>query len=137
MSEGFLEYLLAEGAISKDEVRALGMFQDAPSDLIGGIAFAHGLLNANQVEQIVHKQQEKSDSFANLARDLDLLSQDQVKTLETFHEFRTDLHTLEMLILKNITDFPTAALLFGRYFQERAKANGKKSGRSNGEDQSN
>lgn len=121
MSEGFLEFLLSEGTVSADEVRALGTFHESPADLIGGIAFAHGLLNASQVEQVVHKQQEKNDSFAHLARELSLLTDDQVSTLETLHHLRADLHVLETLILSNVSDLNTASELFGQYLQIRSQ----------------
>jgi hypothetical protein len=99
MRREFADYLLAEGLIDESALQQLADDGWNIRDPIGLLAYSHGLLPADSIEEILTKQQDLDLRFGETAVRLGLLTHQQVEVLLMIQNYRAAMELGEALAL--------------------------------------
>jgi hypothetical protein len=91
----------------------LSGMQSPVREPIGMIALGHGLLQPEQIDVILDRQQHCSERFGEIAIELGFLKPKQVETLVKIQEFRAAVAICEALALANVLRYEEAFRYLG------------------------
>ena len=85
---------------------------------LGVIAAHHGLLTPDQIDLILDQQRNSSDRFGEIAVELGLLESEQVGDLVQVQGFRSYVDVAEVLVLGNVLSFEDVIRYLGSYLAD-------------------
>lgn len=99
MKQAFADHLLTTGRISSESLNSMSYAGWLPHEPIGRLAVIHGLLTGNDVDAIMREQKLGRGSFGQIAKHLELLTENQIRFLLIGQAARACLELLEVLVL--------------------------------------
>jgi hypothetical protein len=105
MRREFADYLLAKNIINESALQRLADDGWNIRDPIGLLAYSHGLLPADSIEEILSKQRDMDLRFGETAIRMGLLSNQQVETLLLIQQYRAAMELGEALALTGQVDY--------------------------------
>lgn len=118
MRKAFLDFLAAEGLIPCERVaRMQDILRTAPEP-IGAIAFSYGMINGNDVDEILDEQRHDSRPFGEIAVDKGLLTPEQVNTLLYVQRIRAASEVAEALALAGVCSIDQLTPQLGRFLAD-------------------
>jgi hypothetical protein len=119
MRNDFIEVLEKEGLLPSERLEWLRLMRRPPAEPIGSIAFSHGMLTGDDVDQILDRQKQSRQPFGQIAVEMGILDDRQITRLLEIQRLRSLMATAEAMILTGMC--PTADVMsrLGRFLAGR------------------
>jgi len=121
MRREFADYLLAEGLIDESALQRLADEGWNIRDPIGLLAYAHGVLPEDSIEEILTRQKDLDLRFGETAVRMGLLSPQQVDTLLMIQHYRAAMELGEALALWGQITYEDVLRAFHRFWATKAQ----------------
>lgn len=120
MRREFADYLLEKGLISDDSLQRLADEGWNIRDPIGLLAYAHGLLPVESIDEVLTTQRDLDLRFGETAVRMGLLTNPQVEVLLLIQQYRSAMELAEALALQGEVDFEEVMKTFHAFWAEKA-----------------
>jgi len=122
MRREFADYLLARGLIDESALQRLAGEGWNIRDPIGLLAYAHGLLPADSIEEILTKQRDMDLRFGETAVRMGLLTTQQVDILLMIQQYRAAMELGEALALWGRIDLDDMLRAFHQFWAAKVQS---------------
>ena len=95
----FERFLIDRGVVGAQELPSPTKWEDT-GNTIGSIALRLGMLNLEQIEEILKAQQSESRRFGELAVDREFLTDGQITQLLEIQQLHRHLHRAELMVMQ-------------------------------------
>jgi hypothetical protein len=121
MRREFADYLLDKGIIDESALQRLADEGWNIRDPIGLLAYAHGLLPADSIEEVLTKQRDMDLRFGETAVRLGLLTSQQVDILLLIQQYRAAMELGEALALSGEVDFDEVTRALHQFWSAKVR----------------
>ncbi len=122
MKTDFLDFLFVQGRLTELQRDTIRRTVSANQEPLGAIAFAHGLLSAEDVDLVLSQQRQAHRPFGQIAAQLGMLTQAQVTMLLQLQSTRAALALAEALALAGVLPLDTVMAEMAAYLAPGAAA---------------
>ncbi len=119
MRREFADYLMGKGVIGEEALQRLADDGWNIRDPIGLLAYAHGLLPVESIDEVLTTQKDLDLRFGETAVRMGLLSDQQVEVLLLIQQYRSALELGEALALKGELGFDQVMRAFHDFWSEK------------------
>ncbi len=121
MRREFAEYLLSKGLIDESVLQKLADDGWNIRDPIGLLAYAHGLLPVDSIEDVLAKQRDLDLRFGETAVRMGLLTHQQVEILLMIQQYRAAMELGEALALIGCLDLDECIQAFHEFWKTKVQ----------------
>ncbi len=121
MRREFADYLLEKGLIGDDALQRLADEGWNIRDPIGLLAYAHGLLPVESIDEVLTTQRDLDLRFGETAVRMGLLTNPQVEVLLMVQQYRSAMELAEALALQGEVDFEEVMKSFHEFWASKVQ----------------
>lgn len=120
MRNAFLEYLISHGIICAEEAEDLQTLLGQVQEPIGSIAFCFGMMASTDIDVILDHQAKEGASFGEVAKQLGILTQEQVDATVRVQHVRAMTEAAETLALTGLCSIEETLIHLARFLSQYA-----------------
>lgn len=121
MRREFADYLSEKGLIGESALQRLADEGWNIRDPIGLLAYAHGLLPAESIDEVLTTQRDLDLRFGETAVQMGLLSSQQVEVLLMVQQYRSAMELAEALALSGEVEFDEVMRAFHEFWAKKVQ----------------
>jgi hypothetical protein len=122
MKREFADYLIEKGLITEQSIQRLADEGWNIRDPIGLLAYAHGLLPVESIDEVLTTQRDLDLRFGETAVRMGLLTSHQVEVLLLIQQYRSAMELGEALALISEVDFADVVHAFHEFWAKKMQA---------------